>query len=223
MAETNTRKITNKEIMSYPYPLNLILAISDCGIEELPMEVSRDTHSGLIHALTTLSPREERVLEMRYKDNRTRAEIGEEFCISDSRTAQIEHRALRKLRNPVRYTFIKHGLMGWMQKHCEAEYQRGLTEGKTIGYKQCLEDVEKGKTSEGYDVDLISTRFEEMELSVRSANCMRAKGYEKVADIMGLTDYQITRIRNLGKKSIAEVAGALKRLGVTGTEWDKYM
>lgn len=222
MAETNSKKITNKEIMSYPYPLNLILAISDCGMKDLPMEISRDTYSGLEHVLTTLSPREERVLEMRYKDNMTRSEIGEEFCISDSRVAQVEHRALRKVRHPTRYTFIKHGLMGWMKKQCEAEYQRGLIEGKKIGYKQCQQDIERGKTTEGFDVEILGIRFDEMGLSVRSANCMIAKGYETVGDIIALRDDQITEIRNFGQKSIAEVAFALNRLGIVGTAWDKY-
>ena len=56
--------------------------------------------------LDTLTPREKRVLELRYglEDGRSRTleEVGKEFNVTRERIRQIEAKALRKLRNPRR-------------------------------------------------------------------------------------------------------------------------
>lgn len=57
------------------------------------------------NALKTLSPREEKVVRDRFGfngDDKERAEIGQDFEISGSRIAQIEAKALRKLRHDSR-------------------------------------------------------------------------------------------------------------------------
>jgi RNA polymerase primary sigma factor len=56
--------------------------------------------------LLTLTPREHRVLELRFglEDGRCRTldEVGEEFSVSRERIRQIEAKALRKMRHPSR-------------------------------------------------------------------------------------------------------------------------
>lgn len=60
----------------------------------------------LIKVLDTLTPREEKVLRLRYgiDDGRPRTleEVGKEFNVTRERIRQIEAKALRKLRQPVR-------------------------------------------------------------------------------------------------------------------------
>lgn len=62
-------------------------------------------------ALDTLSEREEQVLQLRYGliDGRTRTleEVGREFSVTRERIRQIEAKALRKLRQPVRSKRLK--------------------------------------------------------------------------------------------------------------------
>lgn len=63
------------------------------------------------HALETLTPREERVLRMRFgideaKDH-TLEEVGQDFDVTRERIRQIEAKALRKLRHPTRSKFLK--------------------------------------------------------------------------------------------------------------------
>lgn len=215
-------KKTALETYNLEYPLNLILAIAECGEDELKFEITRDTYLALAYILTTLSPREERVLELRYKERWTRAKIGEEFCLSDSRAAQLEHRALRKLRHPGRFYILRSGLIGWKNQQCEAEYKRGLEEGKELGYRKCLDDLKKGKTTEGFNVDILSKSFDELNISMRSKNAMIAKGYRTVGDIIHLYEDEILHIRNFGQKSICEVACVLNSLGIIGTAWDEF-
>lgn len=61
--------------------------------------------------LSSLSPREQRVLQLRFglEDGRSRTlkEVGEEFHVGKERTRQIEAKALRKLRHPARARKLK--------------------------------------------------------------------------------------------------------------------
>ena len=65
----------------------------------------------LIDVLDTLTPREEKVLKLRFglEDGRTRTleEVGKEFNVTRERIRQIEAKALRKLRHPSRSKKLK--------------------------------------------------------------------------------------------------------------------
>ena len=65
----------------------------------------------LIDVLDTLTPREEKVLKLRFglEDGRTRTleEVGKEFNVTRERIRQIEAQALRKLRHPSRSKKLK--------------------------------------------------------------------------------------------------------------------
>ena len=65
----------------------------------------------LISVLSTLTPREERVLKLRFglEDGRARTleEVGKEFNVTRERIRQIEAKALRKLRHPSRSKRLK--------------------------------------------------------------------------------------------------------------------
>ena len=68
-------------------------------------------HEQLIQVLDTLTPREEKVLRLRYgiDDGRPRTleEVGKEFNVTRERIRQIEAKALRKMRNPQRSKKLK--------------------------------------------------------------------------------------------------------------------
>ena len=65
----------------------------------------------LVDVLSTLTPREEKVLKLRFgiEDGRTRTleEVGKEFKVTRERIRQIEAKALRKLRHPSRSKKLK--------------------------------------------------------------------------------------------------------------------
>ncbi len=65
----------------------------------------------LVEVLSTLTPREEKVLRLRFgiEDGRTRTleEVGREFNVTRERIRQIEAKALRKLRHPSRSKKLK--------------------------------------------------------------------------------------------------------------------
>ena len=65
----------------------------------------------LLGVLDTLTPREEKVLRLRYGIDdgkpRTLEEVGKEFNVTRERIRQIEAKALRKLRHPSRSKKLK--------------------------------------------------------------------------------------------------------------------
>ena len=65
----------------------------------------------ILGVLDTLTPREEKVLRLRYGIDdgkiRTLEEVGKEFNVTRERIRQIEAKALRKLRHPSRSKKLK--------------------------------------------------------------------------------------------------------------------
>ena len=86
--------------------------IPDEGASE-PSEAASFTllKEQLMDVLSTLTPREEKVLKLRFgiEDGRTRTleEVGKEFNVTRERIRQIEAKALRKLRHPSRSKKLK--------------------------------------------------------------------------------------------------------------------
>ena len=56
--------------------------------------------------------------------------------------------------------------------------------------------------------------IEELELSVRSYNCLKRAGIQTVEELTQKTEDEMMRVRNLGKKSLKEVKDVLQELGL---------
>ena len=61
---------------------------------------------------------------------------------------------------------------------------------------------------------ILEKSIEELELSVRSFNCLKRAGIATVEDITNKTESEMMRVRNLGKKSLDEVIAKLHSLGL---------
>lgn len=61
---------------------------------------------------------------------------------------------------------------------------------------------------------ILEKSIEELELSVRSFNCLKRAGIATVEDITNKTQSEMMRVRNLGKKSLDEVIAKLHSLGL---------
>jgi DNA-directed RNA polymerase subunit alpha len=68
-------------------------------------------------------------------------------------------------------------------------------------------DDGKGKTLE--------MTIEELDLSVRSFNCLKRAGINTVEDLISKTEEDMMKVRNLGRKSLDEVVAKLASLGFT--------
>ena len=71
---------------------------------------------------------------------------------------------------------------------------------------------------ESQKVKVLETSIEELELSVRSFNCLKRAGIATVEDLISKSESEMMKVRNLGKKSLDEVTAKLHSLGLDFAE-----
>lgn len=71
--------------------------------------------------------------------------------------------------------------------------------------------VEKEETKKE---KVLEMTIEELDLSVRSYNCLKRAGINNVEDLTNRTEEDMMKVRNLGRKSLEEVFNKLKALGL---------
>jgi len=60
----------------------------------------------------------------------------------------------------------------------------------------------------------LSTPIEDLDLTVRSYNCLKREGINTVSELIALSEDQLMNIRNFGSKSVDEVRDKLSELGL---------
>ena len=68
--------------------------------------------------------------------------------------------------------------------------------------------------SETLKVKVLETVIEDLDLSVRSFNCLKRAGINTIEDLIDRTEEDMIKVRNLGKKSLEEVIQKLHSLGL---------
>ena len=63
-------------------------------------------------------------------------------------------------------------------------------------------------------VDILSKPIEHLELSVRSNNCLRSAGIEKIYELVRKTEEELLKTKNFGRKSLSEIKETLSNLGL---------
>ena len=70
-----------------------------------------------------------------------------------------------------------------------------------------VEKDDKGKEK------VLEMTIEELDLSVRSFNCLKRAGINTVEDLISKSEEDMMKVRNLGRKSLEEVINKLASLG----------
>ena len=78
-----------------------------------------------------------------------------------------------------------------------------------------VEKDDKGKEK------VLEMTIEELDLSVRSFNCLTRAGINTVEDLINKSEDEMMKVRNLGRKSLEEVMAKLDSLGFTLTKDDE--
>ncbi|MCR4807992.1 MAG: DNA-directed RNA polymerase subunit alpha [Lachnospiraceae bacterium] len=74
-------------------------------------------------------------------------------------------------------------------------------------------DVMADKETDDKD-KVLDMNIDELELSVRSYNCLKRAGINTVGELTNKTSEDMMKVRNLGRKSLEEVLAKLKELGL---------
>ena len=86
--------------------------------------------------------------------------------------------------------------------------------GQVTDYdKLTLDDVMVEKENDAQE-KVLEMNIDELELSVRSYNCLKRAGINTVAELINRTPEDMMKVRNLGRKSLEEVLAKLKELGL---------
>lgn len=63
-------------------------------------------------------------------------------------------------------------------------------------------------------IDILSKPIEHLELSVRSNNCLRSAGIEKIYELVQKTEDELLKTKNFGRKSLSEIKETLANLSL---------
>jgi len=90
----------------------------------------------------------------------------------------------------------------------------------SVAFEEIEEDDEPSAKEPKDDITLtmdknLTKPIEELELSVRSTNCLKRAGIHIVADLVDKTEEEMMKFRNLGRKSFEEIKHTMDQLGVS--------
>lgn len=194
------------------YPENLL---SQVFVNGLSTDLPDDVALVLEYIIQkTLTEREGRVLDMRYKRYMTMAAIGEEYGLRAERIRQIEAKAVRKLRHPSRSKYILMGMEGYINYSRDTAVEERLRE-----YKKEIISLEK-KIAELTDTEYEEEKNElenaplaELDLSVRTFNILYRAGYSTVKELLDADAEKIVSLPNLGLKNFSDLIDVLSEKG----------
>ncbi len=85
-----------------------------------------------------------------------------------------------------------------------------------------VESEEEAKLSQTRKT--LKMSVDELELSVRSHNCLRSANIKTIADLVRKDEAELLKFRNFGRKSLAELSAIVDELGLNfGMDVEKYL
>lgn len=100
--------------------------------------------------------------------------------------------------------------VSWSAKILTDQLSLFMNLSETVGATNTLVE----KTSDRPDAQL-SMSIDELDLSVRSFNCLKRANINTVADLINKTGEDMMKVRNMGKKSLDEVQKKLVMMGLS--------
>ena len=201
-----------------PYPFNLIDAIDEPTMTEEQLE----------RYLKDLTDKERDCIRLYYVKTLSLDVIGKTFGVSRERIRQIVCKALRKLKQrAILYPRIEE------RKAREKAMEEDLRKLNEYREKLLAEFIAKGIYTEEMKIEFgevyaYSRRgtifvpvglerhgIEELNLSVRSNNCLRLAGIQYIYELTDRTYEDMMKVRNLGKKCLKEIIDRLKEFGLS--------
>ena len=213
----------NKELSKYPtYPYNALkIVLNDDEIDKLDTELI-DKYDEI--AQEYLTDKEYRVLLQHFKDGVSLADISKDayFQVSAERIRQIAFKGCKKMIHYLKqYKALvekeqqekerlleKEKLNEYRERLVQEFYRRGI-------YTQEMELV--FGTIDAYPT--LNTQYnqitiEDLDLSVRSYNCLRRAGIQTLQELTEKTMFDMMKVRNLGRKSLKEIHEKMLEYGV---------
>lgn len=208
--------------LNISYPLNLIDVISGGLCNPVDIATESLLYDRMEYILSLLPDQEKFVIKYIFKNNMSLEEIGKELNLSKVRVRQIKLKAMRKLSHPKYYNmlFDEFDLREHIKKREKVNKELSLELFKKIyALRTKLDTIDKVLKSVGVDImdtkdnDILSSSIEELELSVRTYNCLKRAGINTIAELINTSVTELNNVRNLGQKGAKEISEKLANIG----------
>lgn len=199
-------------------------------------DIPYDVDKGFMQAFKTLAPREVKIIKEYYLGCLTLDQVAAIHQLTRERIRQILARGLRKLRQPQRSRIWINGWTVYKKLDDLRKSKSEITYSEEVEkfeshVRDIVEQKDKEKMleiyhdlkrlieSDDYDEtrikrDIDNVPIIEMELSVRSYNCLKHNGVHYVKDLEGMKISKILKMRNLGRKSLEEIIDKCLEWGI---------
>lgn len=223
----------NTDHLEYPETLLVQLDITPESYGNYYNEIIPNFETNLEKAIenSNLTDREVYCLKAYYKEVRNLESVSKSLNITRGRVNQIIRKAIMKLKHSSKELLIqgkdKFELISLNEKE---EIIKEFKE--KISYDLIIEWISNHEiTEELLDIchSIINTyhnrpkeqeeiTIEDLDLSVRSYNCLKRCGIHTLKDLTSMTRDNMMKVRNLGKRSLREVESKLKEIGLSFKE-----
>lgn len=194
--------------------------------------ITPDQEAALTYLLSSTFPeRTQTMLRLYYKEEWTLDTVGKEVGLTRERVRQVLARAVRQLRHPSRFKMLVYGLDGYerfsaiRQKVRELEIEEDRVDElekelirRRMYLEATLQEVPVPETVPKPSKSVWDITLEEMDLSVRSFNCLRRAGCQNISDVCKVaSEGSLLKVQNFGRRSLAEVLSKVQML--TGEDY----
>lgn len=188
-----------RNIKNSTFPENILEEMRINKVSEKKIEYSEltvDQVKGMRYAVSQMKDQDSMILLCRYEDKMTYKEIGERFSISGECVQQLVAKGLRKLRHPMRYSYIVWGYDAYNQML--AEKRRQVARLKK-------EEIEKSGT------DILQIDLAALQLSIGTWNILNRIGIHTIGELISVLKegQKALRIR-MGRRCFSEMLCSLE-------------
>lgn len=201
------RKEWEDILMKVPYPWNVADVLTDVAKKQYGEDQYTSFLPSMVDSVIRerLSERYAHIFRQRYERKLALEKIAREDGVTKQRIYDILRRAEARVFRP--HSLMDYAAYPYKKYKAERDRREKLEAivndlSKAVGEK--LEYV--GNTGE-------KTPIEDLQLSVRSYNCLRIAKLYYAEDVAKISAARLRRIRNLGQKSIDEIVKRLNERG----------
>ena len=192
-----------RNIKNSTFPENILEEIGINKVSEKKIdysELAMDQMKGLQYAVSQMKVRDSMILLCRYEDKMTYKEIGERFSITGERVQQLVTKGVRKLRHPMRYSYIVWGYDA---------YNQMLAEKRKQVERLKKEDIEKSGD------DILQIDLAALQLSIKTWNILNRIGIRTIGELINVLEKGQEELQiRMGNRCFSDMIYSLEELGL---------
>lgn len=211
MNQINTKKkIENLATNLKEYPLNLMqdfYKVCEKTPEDTLYVMNEDQITGLNAVLGTLEEREREMILLHYKHSKKWDDIAKEFNVTRHRVYQIKNNVFHKINHQCNYALIKNGYYHSLLTFIAVNSHYGANPTNTT-----LKP----------DDSILESSISSLGLSVRAINSLTRHNTVNmtIKELISMSINDISRVRNLGAKTVIEISDKLESLNINDSAWN---